>query len=58
MNNPDRLSTSHDDRQSWASYYENTKDNPPSNLLKDNIALIPEGSTVLDFGCGAGKDSK
>jgi cyclopropane fatty-acyl-phospholipid synthase-like methyltransferase len=58
MNNPDRLSTSHVDRQSWESYYENTKDNPPSNLLKDNIALITEGSTVLDFGCGAGKDSK
>lgn len=29
-----------------------------SSLMKDFLAELPEGATVLDIGCGSGRDSK
>ncbi|MDF2541229.1 MAG: Methyltransferase type 11 [Herbinix sp.] len=38
-------------------YYENTVNLDMSEILHKFIALLPEGGTVLDLGCGSGRDS-
>jgi SAM-dependent methyltransferase len=38
-------------------YYENTKDLNMEDVLEEFISLLPEGSSVLDLGCGSGRDS-
>lgn len=40
-----------------SSYYENTVDLDMTEVLEQFIALLPESSTVLDLGCGSGRDS-
>ncbi|GHO59261.1 class I SAM-dependent methyltransferase [Ktedonobacter robiniae] len=39
------------------SFYERTKDDAPSPLLRQAIALLPPGKQALDLGCGAGRDT-
>lgn len=52
-------------RETYRALYSNSPKEPPANLLKDQIAqgsailqmcsrLIPQGSLVLDVGCGPG----
>ncbi|ROR21917.1 methyltransferase family protein [Mobilisporobacter senegalensis] len=38
-------------------YYENTVDLDMTEILEQFIELLPESSTVLDLGCGSGRDS-
>ncbi|EFH85674.1 class I SAM-dependent DNA methyltransferase [Ktedonobacter racemifer] len=39
-------------------FYERTKDNEPSRLLRQAVALLPLRGYALDLGCGAGRDVK
>ena len=38
-------------------YFENTVDLNMEEILDKFISLLPEGGTVLDLGCGSGRDS-
>ncbi|BCN29649.1 class I SAM-dependent methyltransferase [Anaeromicropila herbilytica] len=38
-------------------YYDATKDLSMEDQLEKFISLLPEGSSVLDLGCGSGRDS-
>lgn len=38
-------------------YYENTIDLNMDEILDKFIKLLPEGASVLDLGCGSGRDS-
>lgn len=38
-------------------YYEHTKDLNMESVLDKFIEYLPEGSSVLDLGCGSGRDS-
>ena len=40
-----------------ASFVEHTRDVPFEATQNKFLALIPEGGTILDFGCGAGRDT-
>lgn len=48
--------TDHYNRQASA-YYENTVDLDMTKILERFTKLLPESSTVLDLGCGSGRDS-
>ncbi len=41
-----------------ASFIEHTRDVPFEETQNKFMALIPDGGTILDFGCGAGRDTK
>lgn len=42
-----------------SSYYENTHNAPPSDLLKQALKSIKSDTkTALDLGCGAGRDTR
>lgn len=45
-------------RESWDLFYELTKDKPPSTGLVKAIALLGHIGRALDFGCGAGRDTR
>lgn len=40
------------------AFIENTRDVDFSNTQNRFMELIPEGGTILDFGCGSGRDTK
>lgn len=42
----------------WYSYYNLTKDNPPSLSLKRAFHHVENKDTSLDLGCGAFRDTK
>ena len=39
----------------WQQYYQRTADLPPPERVKPFLDAIPQGGTVLDFGCGTGR---
>lgn len=42
-----------------SSYYENTHNAPPSDLLEQALqSLGPDAKNTLDLGCGAGRDTR
>lgn len=40
-----------------SDYYDNTVEISMKEILEKFIVLLPEGGTVLDLGCGSGRDS-
>lgn len=45
-------------RESWDHFYYLTKDNPPSMGLVKAVSLLGYAGDGLDFGCGAGRDTR
>ncbi|BCL84641.1 tellurite resistance protein [Ktedonobacteria bacterium brp13] len=45
-------------RKSWDHFYQLTKDNPPSIGLVKTVSLLGHAGDALDFGCGAGRDTR
>ena len=41
-----------------AKIYEDTVDVDMSEILNKFLSLLNEGDTILDLGCGSGRDSK
>ena len=41
-----------------AKIYEDTVDVDMSEVLNKFLSLLNEGDTILDLGCGSGRDSK
>lgn len=44
--------------QNSASFVKDTKDVSLSSLQQEFLSYIPKGGTILDLGCGSGRDSK
>lgn len=44
--------------KTWANYYEQTKEQPPSALLVEAFSYIGEREKALDLGAGALKDTR
>ena len=40
-----------------AKIYEDTVDVDMSGILEEFLSLLKEGDTILDLGCGSGRDS-
>ena len=42
----------------WEDFYKITKDRPPWPLLVQAVSLLKCRDSALDFGCGAGRDTR
>jgi tellurite methyltransferase len=42
----------------WEHFYQRTKDKPPSLGLVKAVSLLGHADDALDFGCGAGRDTR
>ena len=42
----------------WTEYYENTKETPPSELLRQALSFVHERGVAMDLGAGGLKDTR
>ena len=55
---PDNINREKVPEKDWSDYYERTKNNEPSKLLKEAVNFVKNDGKAIDIGAGALKDTR